>query len=113
MGTAIDLLKKSQQAFVQNQNLSVSESVAYTHKETQITIPELKAFIGRANFVEKKGKRLLGDFIVLANVILESSPEVDDKIVYEGRTYKVEHWFFQTGMYTVYAQHNKRHVGRR
>lgn len=112
--TGIALLKKTQEAFVSNENLSVSETISYIPKKTLNPI-STKAFPGGGSFA-KKEKDNIENMISFASVKLDTPPKPGDTISYESTMWYVKRHTINNGLYTIYcekSQHNTRPRSRK
>lgn len=106
--TLIDLLKKTQQDFVKNQNLSVSEQIVYTHK-TSLLQETVFAFVGETS-INNKDSNTLEVVKTFSGLILTEAPKSNDTIAYDGKVFEIRgESKYQLGMYEVNATENKRH----
>ena len=109
---AIDLLNKTQKNFVENQNMGVSESIVYKHKESLLD-EETFAFVDTLKTNEKSEYQVKQNEIIFSSVYLEEAPLVDDKIVYDSISYEVyEDPKKMNKLWTIKARQAARHNGR-
>ena len=110
--SAIDLLEKTQTAFVQSSLLGTSETIIYTHK-TSLVKETIKVFADTNNYNKSEKGNVKTDEITFTNVILEEEPAYNDTVVYNGDLYKVKNWEYQMNKWIIYADGNRHHTGSR
>lgn len=104
--SGIGLLKKTQKAFVQNQNLGVSEPIVYTHKES-LLVENVFAFVESANYNSSNKEKKQND-IIFSNVILQEDPIKLDTISYDNKIWNVREWYKSLDMYVIICDNQKR-----
>lgn len=111
MGTAIDLLIKSQSDFTSSESLGLSEAINYFHKKTLVS-EDVRAFVCDDIFNDPKKNTRVSEGL-FSSVQLGNSPEENDEITYKGRIYRVKIWVLSQGRYIITAEHKRHHVAKR
>ena len=107
----MDLLQKTQDEFTMSENLSVSESIEFTHTQT-LARETTKAFVSNSIYNDhEKNRRVIG--AVFSSVALDTEPRENDEILYNDKKYKVTDWKESQGRYVINATHKNHHTGKR
>ena len=105
---ARELIDEKRATFV-NADTAPTRSIVYTRESDDQTLT-LNSFVGGGNFnTDEKDK--LEDWTAFGGLSLEQDPQVNDKVTYDGRTFKVQRYTKFGDLWTVYAR-KSRHSGR-
>lgn len=102
----LNLLAKTQQDFVTNENLGTSELIEYKHSLTD-TVETVRAFCDTSDYNYKERDKTLNE-IRFSNVLLTDMPSKTDLITYDGLSWNVRTWSKSLGMYTIVCDNDKR-----
>ncbi len=111
MGTAIDLLKKTQSEFTASTTLGVSEPIDYFHKQEAFSV-STRAFVS-SNIYNDLKKNIRITESKFSSLELDYEPTENDEITYDGKIYRVREWEQAIGRYVVYTIHKQHHTGKR
>lgn len=111
-----DLLAETQANFVGDPEMSVSESIYYTHS-IQGELGGIFAFPEMGDYNAKEKEKTLNE-IKFSNVILKTldndenpiyhEPTKNDTIIYDNKVWSVRWWQKSSNMYTIIADNKKR-----
>jgi len=107
---ASTLLRDSQTAHVQSENLGTAESVQYFHQDG--TDETVRAFVDTQKGRAEKSK-IRYDEMVFHSVILTKAPTKRDYIVRQGEELLVDTWSLQNGFYSITTVSNEALKNRR
>jgi len=108
---AFDLHQKSQKAFVANANLSASQAITYTHKQSEL-VENVRAFVEVLSYRDNDKKDRI-DEAVFSNVVLAEAPKRKDYITYLGNEHIVDSFTQDGDLYELYTTSNEAGRNRR
>ena len=108
---AMELLQKTQTEFTTSENLSVSESIEFTHTKT-LARETVKAFVSSLAYNNlEKNKRVTG--ATFSSVALDTPPAENDEILYQDKKHRVTDWRESQGRYVINTIYKSNHTGKR
>ena len=103
-----DIIDSIRNDFIDSED-APTRVITYTRSSDDVSV-YLNTFIGSSQFKEDENERI-EDYITCNSLKLLSPPQVNDKITYDGQTYKVVRYSKIGQLYNVFgkiARHNGR-----
>jgi len=108
--SARELIDKTRLFFVKSSH-ATTRDVTYVRASDNTATP-LPSFISGVDFHQYEDYDKKADSIICRSLTLEQEPAHLDKIIVDGKSYKVRSWERLGQLYTVHAEHNKRNAVR-